>query len=123
MNSKIIAYFVVGLTLCLATLFATGVLKIPGSSKGSNGTNKSSTLTSPSPTARDDATIQPAPFKTGYIKDSPQKLANQCKDDYAGVKNLPDFNNAKYPVNPVYVNYGGKPFPKDCKCTEFIRAP
>ena len=122
MNSKIIVYFAVGLTLCLAILFATDVLKIPGSSKGSNSSSKSSNLASLNPT-RDDTTIAPAPFRTGFIKDSPQKLANLCQNDYSSVKNSADFNNAKYPINPLYVNYGGKPFPEDCKCTEFIQAP
>jgi hypothetical protein len=116
MNSNIIAYSLVAAMLALAFLFASGVLKIPGSSSSSK-TAKDPGLTRP------DAFIKPTPFKAGYIKNSPQKLANLCKDDYGGVKNLGDFNNIKYPINPVYVDYGGKKIPDDCKCLQFIQAP
>lgn len=125
MSSNTIAFTIVGCVLILATLLGMGVINIPGktsNSKDSKAAQGSQDLNS-TKSDTTDATIQPTPFKTGYIKESPQKLANLCKDDYAGAKNNADFNNAKYPINPVYVNYGGKPIPDDCKCLEFIKAP
>lgn len=119
MKSKIFAYITVGIVLCLSALLGIGVLKISGSSNDSKLTNRE---INGSPYKK-EVTIDPTPFNVGYIKDSPQKLANLCKDDYSDVKSSADFNNAKYPINPLYVNYGGKPFPKDCKCTEFISSP
>jgi len=51
--------------------------------------------------------INPTPFKTGYIQNSPQKLADACRDPTLGG------NNVMYPVNPPYVNYGTRA-PGDC---------
>jgi len=68
-----------------------------------------------------NAYITPKPFETGYIKDSPQALANLCKNKYKDIK-LPDFGNPIYPINPTYVYYGSNISPH-CKCLEFIKAP
>tara|TARA_B110000908_G_scaffold170402_1_gene229868 strand:+ start:815 stop:1126 length:312 start_codon:yes stop_codon:yes gene_type:complete len=45
------------------------------------------------PPIKSQPCIDPQPFKTGYLKDSPQPLADVC-------------NSNMYPVNPPYVNYG-----------------
>ena len=47
--------------------------------------------------------INPTPFKTGYIKNSPQSNANMCDSS----KDICDSsNNIRYPITPPYVNYG-----------------
>lgn len=58
--------------------------------------------------------IDPQPFKTGYLTDPPQKLANLCSD-------------VMYPVNPPYVQYGqwngGDCCSGKCDVDEFNSAP
>ena len=116
MNSNTFAYFIVAVVIGLAIMFFTGVINIP-ENDNNNSTNVNTTST------RNKDPIDPTPFNIGYIKDSPQKLANLCQNDYKDVAKSGDFWNASYPINPVYVNYGGKPIPNDCGCLEFIKAP
>ena len=113
MKLKIFGYVVVSVILGFAILIAARSTNIP---EGDNNTPAFAREAKP-------PIIDPTPFKVGYIKDSPQKLANLCKDDYNDVVKSGDFWNASYPINPVYVNYGDKHIPSDCECLEFIKAP
>lgn len=56
--------------------------------------------------------INPQDFKTGYILNSPQKIADSCRTS----SNL-------YPIQPVYVQYGPGPDCKDCDVLKFNSVP
>lgn len=75
--------------IVIPILFATGVIKT-----GSNNTpDIKSKPPIDSPSAEIQPFITPTPFKTGYLSDSPQPLADLC-------------NSTMYPVQPPYVDYG-----------------
>lgn len=82
---------IITLLIILILVGATvGILAITGAfNTSSSNKNKQS----PKPPESQQPYINPQPFKTGYLKDSPQPLADVC-------------NKNMYPINPPYVDYG-----------------
>ena len=98
------------IVLTVAVLFLVGVLKVGG--------KKSSTTNPSKPTEKNPSckpsSISPAPFKTGFVENSPQHSASVCYGND---------NAIRYPINLPFVNYGLPPIPDNCECLEFIKAP
>jgi hypothetical protein len=78
LNFLLIILTITGITFL--GLAATGVFNSPSKS------NKT-------PPPDTQPYIDPQPFKTGYLTNTPQPLADVC-------------NSTMYPVQPLYVNYG-----------------
>ena len=61
--------------------------------------------------------INPRPFKTGYLKNPPQRLANLCASKNIQTKNI------LYPVQPRYVEYGFSDENTQCDTNLFNTRP
>lgn len=93
---NVIIPIVILLGITAGILWATGVFnsnsnksnKNPGN--GSNPGHAENTPNYPY--------ITPQPFETGFLKNTPQKIANLCTED--------DKNATLYTVQPPYVDYG-----------------
>ena len=88
--AKVLIGMLVLVGVIFVVLVATGSFKKGDS--GDSGDDGVTHVTQPSP-KEEYPYINPKPFKVGYLKDSPQKLADVC-------------NTVRYPVQPVYVDYG-----------------
>jgi hypothetical protein len=86
--------FVIGALFLVA--LTVGVLAAFRAFK-SNNLDGPLTLSRPKPKTKSEPPfITPAHFGTGYIKDSPQMPADNCRKE----------GSALYPIQPLYVNYG-----------------
>ena len=97
------------IVLTVAVLFLVGVLKV-GDKKSSSNPSKP---TEKNPSCK-PSSISPAPFKTGFVENSPQHSASVCYGND---------NAVRYPINLPFVNYGLPSIPDNCECLEFIKAP
>jgi len=88
------ANFIIGtLFLVALTLFVIAALRVFNLNKA-DGNNKLSHQ--PSKTKSTPPFITPAQFKTGYIEDSSQSPADNCREH----------GSALYPIKQPYVDYG-----------------
>ena len=75
-----------------------GILAVNGVfSRKNGGKNSGNNSTESIQTHR--SYINPTPFKTGYLDNPPQHLADLCRSGKGG-------NNVMYPIQPIYVDYG-----------------
>lgn len=83
--------FVILAAIVVSILFATGTIKTKNASP--SPIKKVKPYTHPPENTDSAPYITPTPFKVGYLKNSPQPLADVC-------------NSTMYPVQPPYVEYG-----------------
>ena len=114
----ILLLILIGFTICILAL-----LGVFSGDKKTTSVNKQMYKKHPRQTCKKQTQqtssyIEPSQFKTGYIKNKQQTLADLCRDPSKGG------NNVMYPINPLYVDYTlGNDETKECDVNVFNSPP
>ena len=100
--------------IVVSSLLLTGVISFPMSKDKvltpKNDIKSGNLQSIKSSSTKKLPSINPQPFKTGYIENTPQPLADVC-------------NSKIYPVEPVYVNYNLNESDLKCDVNVFNSPP